>query len=125
MKKTKKVAMLPKPKTEKITDEQFNAYKIVQFNINDDWISLVTDPARAEKPSISELHSIIKHSLVILEAVSGFEMVTILTKIHDDIKQNIKDRAKMLVDDWPASQVKDMYKVENDSFKMYKGKLPK
>lgn len=104
----------------KVTEKEFNDYKIIQFNLNDYWISLVTDPKRAQKPSISELHSIIKHSLVVLEAVSGFDMVTILTKIHDDIKKNVKDRYKMLVEDWPQNQVKDMYKIKNDAFKRYK-----
>lgn len=95
----------------------------VQFNITDEWISLICDPEKADKPSISELHSIIKHSLVILEAVSGFDIVTILTKIHEDVQKNVKDRYKCLAEDWPQNKVKDMYKLKNDSFKMYKGRM--
>lgn len=94
--------------------------KVVEFRVSDEWISLVVDSPKSERPSKSELLSIIKHSIVILQNLTGFTVSDILTNIHKDIKDNIKDRHKMLVEDWPENQVKDFYKIKNDAFKRWK-----
>lgn len=92
----------------------------VQFNVTDDWISLVSDPEQADKPTISELHSIIKLATVIIAKIGGFTTTDVLAQVNFDINQNIKDRHKCLVDDWPENQVKDIFKVKEDAFKRYK-----
>lgn len=94
--------------------------KHIQFRLTDDWIILCSDPDICDKPSISELHSIIKLSAVILAKISGFTTTDILSQVNKDINQNIKDRYKMMVETWPENQVKDLYKIKEDTFKRYK-----
>lgn len=106
-------------KSKKIKEENEVIHK-VQFRISHDWISLVCDPTLADKPNIGELHSICKHTIVLLEKLTGYHVTDILTQIHKDIKDNVKDRHKMLVEDWPENQVKNMYKLKNETFKRYK-----
>lgn len=113
MTEKKKRGRPPKPKVEEII-------KRVQFRVTDDWIVLCTDPEICDKPSISELHSVIKLATVILSKITQFTTTDILSQVNKDINKNIKDRHKMMVEDWPENCVKDMYRIKEDAFKRYK-----
>lgn len=92
----------------------------IQYNVTEDWISLVTASDMADKPQIDELLSIIKLNVVVLSKITGFKITDILSNVLKDINDNVKDRKKALVDTWPENQVKDIFKVKEDPFKRWK-----
>lgn len=94
--------------------------KHVQFRLENDWISLVTDPSIAEKPDLSELHDICKFSLLLIEKLAGYSVDQILREIYKDIKANVKARHKFVLDSLPDQAIKDVFKVPVEKFKRYK-----
>lgn len=98
----------------KVKDEVIHK---VQYHMTPEWISLSTI---TDRPDLSQLHSIIKYNLQLIQSLTGFKMEQILNEIWKDIKSDIKQRHKFVLDTSPDSVIKDLYKVPNDLFRRYK-----
>lgn len=90
----------------------------IEYRTTPVWISLATSDT--DKPDIQELHSIIKYNLQLIQSLTGFTHEQVLNEIWKDIKSDIKQRHKFILDTTSDEGIRDIYKVPNDPFRRYK-----